>query len=90
MTVIVFSSVEQSISVRADIGATPDIEGGLGPVLVSDPASHAVAADGRCAIAHPWPFDGPDADWLRAQVADVPGVEVLESLPADWVWPETP
>jgi len=64
-----------------EIGATPDIEGGIGPVLIGTPVT---ALDGRVAISHP--FSGVDLDWLAAYMqGENPPCQVVDALPGDFI-----
>jgi hypothetical protein len=89
---LVFPNRATADAVLREIAATPDIEGGIGPVWVwYDPdaaanvVGYAEGADGRCMIAHPWP--AVDGDWLWAFLGAWPGVLVLDAVPGDWKWP---
>lgn len=67
-----------------EIGFSPDIVGGIGPVKIGTPVT---AVDGRVAISHP--FNEVDLDWFSAYTqAENPQVVIVEKLPADFVIPE--
>ena len=65
-----------------EIFCTPDLEGGIGPVLIGDPL---IGVDGRCAVCHPW--NEVSEDWLAAYVQGIQGAQVLDELPGDWQYP---
>jgi hypothetical protein len=70
-----------SQAILDEIGATPDIEGGIGPVGIGDLVK---AVDGRVAIAHP--FSEVDLDWFSAYTqGESPMVVIVETLPADFI-----
>jgi hypothetical protein len=82
--VLVFTNRASYDAIKADIVATPDIEGGIGPVLFGQPL---VGADGRCAISHPW--SEVDGDWLTAYTSgENPPMQILTKLPTDWQFPK--
>jgi hypothetical protein len=90
---IVFPDRATADTVLREVAATPDIEGGVGPVWVwYDPdldtnvVGYAEGADGRCMIAHHWME--VDRAWIEAYLAAWPEVEVLDAAPDDWAWPE--
>ncbi len=62
-----------ALDLLAEIAATPNLDGGIGPVLIGAPAE---LADGRFAVAHPW--SAVSIDWLAGYVQGIEGVEVLE------------
>jgi hypothetical protein len=67
-----------------EIGATPDIEGGIGPVGIGESVK---AKDGRVAIAHP--FAQVDLDWFEAYTQGLnPKVLIVDRLPEDFVLQE--
>ncbi len=66
-----------------EIGCTPDLEGGIGPVLIGAPLT---GADGRRAVCHPW--SEVTRDWLEAYVQNISGCQVLDELPQDWQYPD--
>lgn len=91
---IVFPDRATADAVLKEISATPDVDGGIGPVWVwFDPDSdanvvaYAEGEDGRCAIAHPW--SEIERAWLEAYLAAWPAVEVLDRLPKDWQRPQS-
>lgn len=91
---LVFPDRATADAVLREIAATPDLEGGVGPVWVwYDPdvtlnvVGHTEGADGRCMIAHPW--SAVDRDWLEAYLAAWPEVLVLDAAPGDWKWSAT-
>ena len=45
----------------------------------------AEGADGRCVVSHI--FNEEDRTWLEAYTATLTGVQVLDALPEDWVYP---
>lgn len=57
-----------------EIACTPDLEGGVGPVLIGVPLE---LADGRFACCHPW--NEVTIDWLAGYVQSISGAEVLET-----------
>lgn len=61
-----------------EIVCTPDLEGGVGPVLIGTPIE---LADSRLACCHPW--TEVITDWLTAYVVGIAGAEVIagEVLP---------
>ena len=63
-----------------EIAATPDIEGGIGPVKMGTPL---VAEDGRLAVCHPW--NKVSIDWLTAYTANIAKAQVVDVLPKDFV-----
>lgn len=87
---LVFPDRATADAVLREVAATPDLEGGIGPVWVwYDPdadtnvVSYDEAADGRCMLAHPWSEVG--RDWWQAYVgAAWPAVQVLSAPPKDW------
>lgn len=92
MVVIVFPDRATADAALREIAATPDLEGGTGPVWVwfdpdadTNQVTYAASVDGRVAIAHPW--SEVDEDWLAAYLADWTDVVVTDALPADWQWP---
>jgi hypothetical protein len=92
---LVFPDRATADAVLREIAATPDLEGGSGPVWVwYDPdvalnvVGRAEGDDGRCMIAHPW--SAVDRDWLEAYLAAWPGVLMLDAVPGDWKWPSLP
>lgn len=67
-----------------EIGATPDIEDGAGPVLIG---TRAVYVDEQGAtwyvVCHP--FAEVDSAWILAYCSgDNPAVVMLEAIPAKW------
>lgn len=71
----------KNTTVLNEIGYTPSIEGGIGPVKIGTPVR---AKDGRVAIEHP--FSQVDLDWFRAYTQDGdPPVLIVDKLPADFV-----
>lgn len=88
---IVFPDLATANAVLSEIAATPDIEGGIGPVWVwydpDNPANticYAGGSDGRKMIAHPW--SDVDRAWLGAYLAAWPAVKLLDAPPVDWSW----
>lgn len=70
-----------SQAILDEVGATPDIEGGIGPVGIGDSVK---AKDGRVAIAHP--FSQIDLDWFEAYTqGENPKVLIVDELPKDFV-----
>jgi hypothetical protein len=64
-----------------DITCTPDIENGIGPVMIGTPVR---AQDGRVAISHP--FSEVDLDWFAAYTqGDRPSMVICETLPVDFI-----
>jgi hypothetical protein len=64
-----------------DITCTPDIENGIGPVMIGTPVR---AQDGRVAISHP--FSEIELDWFAAYTqGDNPSVVICETLPVDFI-----
>jgi hypothetical protein len=64
-----------------DITCTPDIENGIGPVMIGTPVR---AQDGRVAISHP--FSEVDCDWFSAYTqGDNPAVVICDTLPRDFI-----
>lgn len=64
-----------------DITCTPDIENGIGPVMIGTPLK---AVDGRVAISHP--FSEVDCDWFSAYTqGDNPAVVICDTLPGDFI-----
>jgi hypothetical protein len=64
-----------------DIQCTPDIENGVGPVMIGTPVT---AQDGRVAISHP--FSEVDLDWFSAYTqGDAPPVTIVDLLPSDFI-----
>lgn len=94
-TVIIAADKATMDALTNEVSATPVIEGDGGvPVWVwfesdspTNDVTYAVAADGRCAIAHP--FTPLVREWWEAYTAGWPGIEVRDDLPADWVFAET-
>jgi hypothetical protein len=89
---LVFLDRATADAVLCEVAATPDLEGGIGPVWVwydpdvaTNAVSYAEGADGRCVIAHPW--SAVDRDWLEAYLSAWGEVAVLDALPGDWKWP---
>lgn len=62
-----------------EIACTPNIEGGIGSVMMGTPLE---AKDGRLAVCHPW--SQVSMDWLSAYTANIAGAEVVEVLPKDF------
>jgi len=60
--------------ILTEIACTPDLEGGIGPVLLGEPLE---LADGRFACCHPW--NEVTLDWLAGYVQSITGAEVVES-----------
>lgn len=69
-----------SQAILDEIGYTPDIEGGIGPVMLGVPIK---STDGRLAVHHHW--TEADKAWLETYIADLAGCSVQEELPADFV-----
>lgn len=69
------------------IACTPDLENGVGPVVLGVPLE---LADGRLACCHPW--SEVTIDWLTGYVQGISGAEVLETdvLPYALKQSETP
>lgn len=67
--------VFQNKAVADEVQVTPDLEGGIGPVLLGDPVT---ADDGRVAYKHGW--NEVSLDWLIGY-----GGTVCEELPKDFV-----
>lgn len=67
-------------SLLDEIGYTPDIEGGIGPVKLGIPIK---AKDGRLAVNHNWLE--ADKAWLESYLAEVQGALMQEDLPADFI-----
>jgi hypothetical protein len=64
-----------------DIMCTPDIENGIGPVMIGTPVR---AQDGRVAISHP--FSEIELDWFAAYTqGDSPSMVICETLPVDFI-----
>jgi hypothetical protein len=75
--ILIFSSQ----AILDEIGCSPDIEGGVGPVMIG---THLEAVDGRVAISHP--FSDVDLDWFAAYTqGDHPAVVICETLPRDFI-----
>jgi len=73
----------KSQAILDEIGVSPDIEGGIGPVKIGTPVT---AKDGRVAISHG--FSEVDLDWLSAYTqGEKPTVFIVDKLPADFVLP---
>jgi hypothetical protein len=80
-TILIFASEAHFNAFRDDVVVTPNIEGGIGPVLISQPS---VAADGRRAIRH-IPWREVDLAWIQAYThGDSPAIQFAASLPANW------
>lgn len=62
-----------------EIAATPDIEGGIGPVMMGTPLE---AKDGRFAVCHPW--NRVSIDWLTAYTKGAAKAEIVDELPKDF------
>lgn len=78
MVILVFKSQE----ILDEIGFSPDIEGGIGPVMIGTPV---ISQDGRVAISHP--FSEIDIDWFSAYTqGENPPVVIIDSLPSDWIY----
>jgi len=71
MAWVIFPSKEAADEVMV----TPDLEGGIGPVMLGDPVT---AVDDRVAYCHPW--NEVSLDWLEGY-----GGTVVDSLPKDFV-----
>lgn len=90
--VIVFQTKALADTILNEICATPQLEGGVGAVIVwwrpengENTCQYNQGADGRCAISHPWAE--VDCDWLQAYMAEwiADGrVWVGDKLPDDW------
>jgi hypothetical protein len=79
MSILIFKNQ----AILDEIGFSPDIEGGIGPVKIGDPVK---AVDGRVAICHP--FSEVDLDWFSAYTqGENPQVVIVDKLPADFVLP---
>lgn len=64
-----------------DITCTPDIENGIGPVMIGTPVK---AQDGRVAISHQ--FSEIELDWFAAYTqGDNPSMVICETLPVDFI-----
>lgn len=57
-----------------EIACTPDIEDGVGPVMLGIPIE---LKDGRFAYIHPWNY--VTVDWLKGYTLSIKGAEVLET-----------
>ena len=68
---VIFKSKE----IADEVVCTPDLEGGIGPVMLGDPVT---AEDGRVAYNHPW--SEVSEGWLTGY-----GGTVAEELPKDFV-----
>ena len=90
-TVIVYQDKDTADRVAHEICVTPS-----GIFLHCDPdapagqntVTYAVAADGRCAQS--FPAGEADRDWLELRYGGLTGVQILDALPGDWVWPNSP
>jgi hypothetical protein len=71
MAWVIFLSKEAADEVQV----TPDLESGIGPVMLGDPV---VADDGRVAYCHGW--NEISLDWMTGY-----GGTVYEELPKDFV-----
>jgi hypothetical protein len=70
-----------SKAILDEIGASPDILGGIGPVLIGTPVT---AKDGRVAISHN--FSDVDLDWFKGYTQKlIPPVVIVDKLPKDFV-----
>ena len=78
MAAILFPDRATEIEFRAEIDATPAIEGGGGAVKLGEAVE---GRSGRPALQFPSPE--VDIDWLSAYTLGT-GIEVLDELPADW------
>ena len=77
MPIIIFSSQAW----LKEIVCTPDLENGIGPVLIGTPLQ---AQDGRVAISHP--FSEVDLDWFSAYTqGEHPAVVITDTLPVDFI-----
>ena len=77
MPIIIFSSQAW----LKEIVCTPDLENGIGPVLIGTPLQ---AQDGRVAIAHP--FDEVTCDWFTAYTQrENPPCVIVDFLPGDFI-----
>jgi len=77
MPIIIFSSQAW----LKEIVCTPDLENGIGPVLIGTPLQ---AQDGRVAIAHP--FDEITCDWFEAYMQrENPPCQVVDALPGNFI-----
>lgn len=77
--------VTRNAALFADMLCTPDVEGGIGPVMFGVP----LVEDGsnpRYACIHP--FAEIDRAWIEAYCSgETPTVEIMETLPPDWKYP---
>jgi hypothetical protein len=71
MAWVIFSSKEAADEVQV----TPDLEGGIGPVMLGDGIQ---AVDGRIAYCHGW--NEVSLDWMTGY-----GGTVVDELPKDFV-----
>jgi hypothetical protein len=84
-------------AVFRDIDCTPDLEDGIGPVMMGTPIAEAEGVPNRrYAVCHPWPLEGIDeagdpvggVDVAWAWAYAYSAIQVLPELPADWRYPE--
>lgn len=77
MAILIFKNQ----AILDEIGFSPDISGGVGPVKIGTPVT---AKDGRVAICHG--FAECDCDWFSAYTqGENPQVVIVDKLPADFV-----
>lgn len=96
MATVVFQSTSLADTILHEICATPNLEGGVGAVIVwwepengVNAVCYSIGADGRCLVAHPW--KEVDVDWLEAYMNEwiqAGTVQILDSVPADWQYPQ--
>ena len=67
-----------------EIGVTPDLEGGVGPVKLGVPIQ---SKDGRLAVCHNWAM--ATKNWFESYLSGVAGYLVVEELPADFELEDT-
>lgn len=71
----------------AEIGYTPDIEGGAGPVKIGEPVRF-LEGSATWYVIHHDPFTEVDYDWLSAWTqGDNPPIVLFETIPATWTQP---
>jgi len=80
--IILTDTKEIADTLLAEISETPAVPGGIGCVTIG---VYIQDTQGRCAVCHPW--SSADREVIANYFRDVPGVQVLDSLPVDWQYP---
>jgi hypothetical protein len=92
--IIVFQTKALADEILKEICCTPNLEGGIGPVILwwlpengVNRVAYCEGADGRCLISHP--FSEVDRDWFEAYMAEwitAGTVKILDAIPDNWAY----